>query len=77
MNYEEEVAAAFEEARIEAELDNTETLLQLLRSFDVTATLSRVTDTDGLPHPAVVLTPDQFSAMIKLIQQAGINQLTL
>jgi len=77
MNYEEEVAAAFEEARLETELDNTEVLLRSLRTFDVAATLSRITDKDGVLHPALVLTPDTYSAMIKLIQQAGINKFTL
>jgi hypothetical protein len=77
MNYEKDVAEAFENARIEDELDRTEAMLRMLRSFDVTATLSRVTDTDGKPHPAVVLTPDQNSAMIELIQQAATNQFTL
>jgi len=77
MNYEEEVAAAFEEARIEEELETTSTLICSLRAFGVAATLSRTTDIDGKPHPAIVLTPDTYSAMMELIKQAGIHQLTL
>lgn len=73
----EEVAAAFEEARIETELENTSVLISSLRCFGVAATLSRITDIDGNPHPVIVLTPDTYSAMMELIKQAGINQFTL
>ena len=71
----EEAQEVLNEERMRIELESTQTLMRMLKMHGVKPTLSRITDTDGRDHPAVVLTPDTYSAMIDLIKEAGINQL--
>ena len=71
----EEAQEVYNEERIRIELESTQTLIRMLKLHGVKPTISKVTGTDGREHPAVVLTPDTYSAMIELIKEAGINQL--
>jgi len=71
----EEAQEVVNEERLRIELESSQTLIRMLKLHDVKPSLSRITDTDGREHPAVVLTPDTYSAMIDLIKEAGINQL--
>lgn len=71
-----EVAEAFEAKRQESEQNNTAAVLALLRVQGVKAAETIIRDADDVTHSAIILTSDQYAAMMDLLRKAAFSNLT-